>query len=84
MNEIITVEEVRRLVNQNILSYEQAALVFDISVMGVYQKFLRLKRGELRRTELNEAERQRLTNFTQEFESFINNLKNRLESEEAK
>lgn len=70
----VHVSEVKNMIDQNIISYEQAALVFNISVMGVYQKFNRMKKGTLVGVYLESDEVERLKIFLKEFDDFIDSL----------
>lgn len=74
----IHVSEIKRLLDQNIISYEQAALIFDCSISAVYQKFWRLKKDLLIRVHLKPTEIERLNKFKIEFEQFIDSLKGRI------
>lgn len=80
----IHVSYVKKLLNDNILSYDQAALIFKISVGAVYKKYQRLEKGELKQVFLSLEEMERLYNFTQKFDDFIDSLTNRLNNEEMK
>jgi hypothetical protein len=74
------------MIDQNVITYNQAAEIFGITVMGVYQKFHRLKKGKLKGKGiyLKPEEIERLKGFLKEFDDFIDSLiaiKNRFEGE---
>lgn len=65
MENRVHVSEIKQLIKDDFITYDQAAEIFGISISGVYQRFWRMERGLLKgkRTEyLKQSEVQRLVN----------------------